>query len=362
MLGSKNKGMEEILEDANIENYEDFPTPREIKNSYPLTEKAKQTVLESRRTIKNILDKKDKRKLILCGPCSIHSPEQSLKYVKNLKSLADEVSDVLYIVMRTYLEKPRTTIGWKGILYDPDLDNTQDLKKGIETSRQFLLDINELGVPCGNEFLRTDLPQYLADLISWAAIGARTTESQIHRELASGLSMPVGFKNNTSGDIKVAIDSCVTAEHPHKFPGINANGKITNIQTKGNKYCHVVLRGGNGEPNYYPEKLSETLELIKKAGLPENIVIDCSHANSYKTHEKQIQVAENVLNQITQGNNSITGIMLESNLNQGKQDFPKTPEQIQNLQYGVSITDACISWEQTQQLIRQYAERLRQNK
>ncbi len=361
MAKSKNKCMDEILEDTNVLSYEDFPSPKEIHSQYPLSEKAKANVLNSRIAIKNILDKKDSRKIVICGPCSIHNPKESIEYAKKLKSLSDEVGDVLYLVMRTYLEKPRTTIGWKGLLYDPFLDESNNLKEGIKTGREFLLKVNELGLPCANEFLRTDLPQYFSDLISWGTIGARTTESQIHRELASGLSMPIGFKNNTSGDIKAAIDGCLAARCSHKFLGINSEGKIINVRTKGNKYSCVVLRGGNGQPNYSQDKLNETKELMKKSDLQENIIVDCSHANSNKVYEKQIEVAENVLSQISANkNDKIIGIMLESNHNEGNQKFPKNSDEIKNLKYGVSITDSCISWEQTKKVISKYAKRLRE--
>ncbi len=351
--------MEEILEDGNIELFEKLPSPREIKGRYPISEIAKQNVLESRKIIKEILDREDSRKLIFCGPCSIHNPSEALDYAKNLKKLAKEVEDEIYLVMRTYLEKPRSTIGWKGILYDPLLDNSGKVSIGIETARNLLLQINEIGLPCANEFLRTDLPQYVADLISWGAIGARTAESQPHRELASGLSMPIGIKNNTSGDIDAAIKGCVSAKYSHCFPGLDLDGQIVNVKTKGNKYCHVVLRGGNGHPNYYPEKVQETIKMMKEEYLIPNIVVDCSHANSQKVHENQIKVARNVLTQLLEGNNDLVGIMLESNIHEGKQDFPKNPSEITKLKYGVSITDSCISWEQTESIIREYFSALK---
>lgn len=353
--------MEEILEDVNVESFERFPTPKEIRELFHLTENGRKNVLESRKIIKDILDGKDKRLLVICGPCSIHNIYEALDYSSRLSSLSNEVNDVLYLVMRTYFEKPRTTIGWKGLIYDPNLDGSDDLVKGVKLSRDLLIKLVEKGIPCATEFLRTDIPQYIADLVSWVAIGARTTEAQTHRELASGLSMPIGFKNGTSGDIKVAVDACIAASHPHKFLGIDSEGKVVSVRTRGNEYCHVVLRGGNGEPNYYPEKIKETFEMMKSAGIPERVIIDCSHANSRKIFENQIKVAENVLEQILSGEKRIKGIMLESNLNSGNQPFPKNPEEIANLKYGVSITDPCISWEQTEILLRKYAEKLRGN-
>ncbi|MEM4331066.1 MAG: 3-deoxy-7-phosphoheptulonate synthase, partial [Candidatus Pacearchaeota archaeon] len=316
-------------------------------------------ILNYRKTIKNILEKKDKRKLVICGPCSIHNLEEGIIYAKKLKEISEEVKESLFVIMRTYLEKPRTTVGWKGFLYDPYLDGTNKIIEGIEKGRKFLKEVNEIGLPCAYEFLRTDTPQYLADLISWGAIGARTTESQPHRELASGLSMPIGFKNNTSGDIFSAINSCVAAKYSHSFPGINKYGKLVSVKTLGNPYCHVVLRGGNGIPNYYPEKIKETALLMKKEGLIPNILVDCSHANSNKIYINQTKVAKEVLQQIIDGNNDIIGIMLESNINEGKQDFPKNKEEISNLKYGVSITDACISLEETKKILKEWDYYLR---
>lgn len=295
--------------------------------------------------------------MIICGPCSIHNLDEGLEYARRLKKLSEKLRNV-YVVMRTYLEKPRSTIGWKGFVYDPDLDESCNINKGLELGRNFLIEINQIGLPCAYEFLRTDLPQYLADLVSWGAIGARTTESQPHRELVSGLSMPIGFKNNTSGDISVAVNSCLSAKHPHSFPGINEEGRIVSVKIKGNPYCHVVLRGGNGVPNYYPEKIKETIELMKKAGISPNIFVDCSHANSNKKHENQIKVASEVLRQIIEGNSNIKGTMLESNINEGKQEFPKSREEISKLKYGVSVTDACISFEETEKILREWEEKL----
>ena len=360
MTKTNPKTIEEIVIDANIEKYEILPAPADLIRAIPLTEKVRETVLRGRKQIKDILDKKDSRKIVIVGPCSIHDTAAGLEYANNLEKLAAEVSDVLLIVMRTYLEKPRSTIGWKGLIYDPNLDNSGDIRKGILIGRQFLLDVSNKGVYCANEFVREDFPQYIADLISWAAIGARTVESQTHRELSSGLSMPVGFKNNTSGDIKVAVDACLASKHEHGFPGLTIDGKICIVRTKGNNYCHIVLRGGNGMSNYHPEKVQEAIKLIKRAGLQVNIIIDCSHANCNKIYERQEEASYEVLRQINEGNENIVGIMLESNLNEGRQDFPKNHEEISKLAYGTSITDPCISWETTEKIIRKYSEVLRE--
>jgi len=355
MTKIKPRSMEDILSDTNVEEYDSLSSPAEVISSIPVSENARRTVIEGRQTIKNILDGKDNRQIIIVGPCSIHDIEAGVEYAKKLKKLSDEVKDKVYIVMRTYLEKPRSTVGWKGLIYDPDLDNSLDIEKGIITGRKFLLAVNEIGLPCANEFVRTGLPQYTADLTSWAAIGARTVESQTHRELASGLSMPVGMKNNTSGEISSAVDACVAALHPHTFLGLTMDGRNCKVRTLGNKYGHVILRGGNGKPNYYPEKVAETLVLLKKAGLSERVIIDCSHANCAKIAEKQEEAAYNVLEQIRSGNFAIRGIMIESNLYGGNQPFPKTAEEIKNLKYGTSITDQCLPFDVTERIIRRYA-------
>jgi 3-deoxy-7-phosphoheptulonate synthase len=358
MVRNKPRNMEEILSDANVEYYESLPSPADIITTIPVSEKARKIVIEGRETIRNILDGKDNRVLMILGPCSIHDVDAGLEYAKKLSVLANEVKDKVYVVMRSYLEKPRSTVGWKGLIYDPDLNDSLDLEKGIITGRKFLLAVNELGLPCANEFLRTELPQYTADLTSWAAIGARTVESQTHRELASGLSMPIGMKNNTSGEISSAVDACISASYPHTFLGLTMDGKNCKVITKGNKNTHVVLRGGKNSPNYFPEKIAETLTLLKKAGLPERVVVDCSHANCGKVAEKQEEVAYNILQQIKSGNSAIKGIMIESNLYLGNQPFPKSLDQIMNLKYGVSITDPCLDFESTERIVRKYAGEL----
>ena len=257
--------MEKEIVDTNVESYDDLPSPNQVLGEIPISDRAREVVRVGRRAIKDILDYKDKRKIVIVGPCSVHDTNSIREYASNLAKLSDEVKDQILIVMRTYLEKPRSTIGWKGIIDDPDLDDSNHTEKGIRVSRQLLLDINELGLPCANEFLREDLPQYVADLISWGAIGARNVESQTHRELASGLSMPIGFKNNTSGDIRAAVDASLAARYSHVFLGITPEGKISRVKTRGNPYSHIVLRGGNGQPNYHPEKIVETKNLISKA-------------------------------------------------------------------------------------------------
>lgn len=354
--GYKNSSkMEDILSDTNIEEYNSLPSPEEVIASLPANERVRKTVLGARQTIKNILDGNDKRKLMIVGPCSIHDISGGLDYARKLAILAEDVKDSVYIVMRTYLEKPRSTVGWKGLLYDPDLNDSLNIEKGILVGRKFLLEVNKLGLPCANEFVRTGLPQYTADLTSWAAIGARTVESQTHRELASGLSMPVGLKNNTAGDISSAVDACVTSRSSHTFLGLTMGGRNCTVRTRGNRYSHIVLRGGNGKPNYYPEKIDETISLLTKVGLPLNLIIDCSHANSGKIAEKQEEIAYNVLEQM-KNNSAIKGIMLESNLYGGNQPFPKTSGEIKNLKYGVSITDSCLDFESTERIVRKWAE------
>lgn len=358
-----NLTMEDRLYDTNIEYYESLPSPAEILKILPVSEKATKTILEGRQTIRNILEGIDKRILMILGPCSIHDPVAGLEYAHKLVALADEVKDKIYIVMRNYLEKPRTTIGWKGILYDPDLDESFHMEKGVIIGRKFLLDVNEIDfngtrLPCVTEFTRSDFIQDTADLISLAAIGARTVESQLHKEVFSGLSMPVGLKNNSAGDISSAVDACISVFHPQTYPGSTMEAKRCKIRSMGNRNAFVFLRGGKSGPNYYHEKVAETLALLKKAGLPERVVIDCSHANCGKVAERQEEVAYHILEQIKNGNFAIKGIALESNLCGGNQSFPKNAEEIKNLKYGVSITDPCQPFEVTERIARKYANEL----
>ena len=348
---------QDALHNVNVESVNVLITPAELKTKLPSTDKSQATVLHGREVIRNILDRQDPRLLVVTGPCSIHDIKAAKEYAQRLKVLHDELSDTLYIVMRVYFEKPRTTVGWKGLINDPDLDDSCHIEKGLHTARELLLWLAELGLPVGTEALDPITPQYLSDLYSWAAIGARTTESQTHREMASGLSMPVGFKNGTKGGLDVAINGLESAAQGHNFLGMNSNGQVAIINTNGNPYGHVILRGGR-QPNYDSVNVRLCEEAMMDANLTPNIVIDCSHANSYKKHELQPLVAENVASQILNGNRSIIGLMLESHLHEGKQSFPP-PDQLGTLQYGVSITDSCISWERTDILLRNLRDQLR---
>ncbi|MBT4135484.1 3-deoxy-7-phosphoheptulonate synthase [archaeon] len=315
-------------------------TPRELKTKIPISDLARATTLQGRKVIENILDRTDDRFLIITGPCSIDDPQAAIEYAQKLKQLSEQVKDKAVLVMRVYLEKPRTTIGWKGLLYDPERNDSYEIQKGLEVTRDLLIKINELGIPIATEFLHPEIPNYIGDLISWGAIGARTTESQPHREFVSGLTIPMGFKNSTSGDVNVAVDAVTSARHAQNYPGIDDNGRISIIRTNGNPYTHVVLRGGKNKPNYDSESVKESEELLEKAELPKNLIIDCSHANSHKKHEEQPSVFQNILNQ-RQNNPNIRGVMIESYLEEGKGD-----------NYGQSKTDACISWKTTERLIK----------
>ncbi|MGB2131232.1 MAG: 3-deoxy-7-phosphoheptulonate synthase, partial [Marinobacterium sp.] len=307
--------------------------------------------------IKDILDRKDKRLFVVVGPCSIHDTEAALEYGRKLKVLAEELKDSLYLVMRVYFEKPRTTVGWKGLINDPHLNDSFDIEEGLHIARKLLLDLSEMGLPLATEALDPISPQYMQDLISWSAIGARTTESQTHREMSSGLSCAVGFKNGTDGGLDVAVNAMKSVSHPHNFLGINGDGEVSMVRTRGNRYGHVVLRGGNGKPNYDSVSVKLCEQALEKAGQQSNIMIDCSHANSSKDPALQPLVAENVANQILEGNNSIVGLMIESNLDWGNQSIP---EDLSQLKYGVSVTDACIDWDATETCLRGMADKLKQ--
>jgi 3-deoxy-7-phosphoheptulonate synthase len=332
-------------ENLNIVEVLPITSPKKLKELLPVSGSVVENVLNARNAIKNILEGEDSRLLLIVGPCSIHDPQAALEYAESLKKLADEVSDKILVVMRVYFEKPRTIVGWKGLINDPELDGSHKINKGIELARRLLLEINELGLPCATETLDPITPQYLADLISWSAIGARTTESQTHREMASGLSMPVGFKNGTDGGLGVAINAMKSALQPHHFLGINNEGLSSAIQTSGNRNVHLVLRGGNNGPNYDAVSIHKATESLSSEGLPEAIMIDCNHANSGKDPSRQELVLRDAIHQIKNGDNSIIGIMIESNINGGNQ--PISP----SLQYGVSITDACLDWENTERII-----------
>jgi len=333
-----------VSNDINVSGYKKIISPKEMKKKYPLTDMAKITVESGRKDIKRILDGEDNRKLLIVGPCSIHNINETIEYAEKLKELSDKVKDKYVIFMRAYFEKPRTTIGWKGLIYDPDMDGSDNIEKGIEIARKLLLKINEIGLPVATEFLDPIVPQYIGDLVSWVAIGARTTESQIHRQMASGLSMPVGFKNGTSGDLDIAINAISSTANPHSFLGVNLDGSISKVNTRGNKYGHIVLRGGINGPNYSSEDISKTQEKLRSVGLMENVVVDCSHANSGKDYRNQGKVFKDVISQSPE-NHGIIGLMLESNLFEGGQKIGI------ELKKGVSITDECIGFEETREII-----------
>lgn len=347
--------MQELINNKHVIDIKELVTPRQVKEKLPMTEVAERVVIESRHAIQDVLYGRDQhRLLVVVGPCSIHDPEQAYTYAESLKRIADATKDHLLIIMRTYFEKPRTTVGWKGLINDPHLDGSCDIATGFELARTILLNINNMGVPCGTELLDPVTPQYISDLLSWAAIGARTTESQTHREMASGLSMPIGFKNGTDGSLQGALNAMVAASHPHSFVGINVNGVTSIIKTNGNPDRHIVLRGGGGKTNYGREHIIQALEGLVKEDINRPIMVDCSHGNSDKDHTRQIPVAHSVLKQHCDGQKGILGLLLESNLKPGKQSWGKG----KTLEYGISITDACISLEDTETLLYELAEGL----
>ena len=344
------------IDNVNVAAFDTMPTPAEIQARLPLSATAAKTVTDGRNLLRKIIDRKDHRLFVVVGPCSIHDPIAGMDYARRLKALADDVGDTLQIIMRVYFEKPRTTVGWKGYINDPFMDDSFQVNVGMEKARQFLLDVNELGLPAGTEALDPYGPQYYGDLITWTAIGARTTESQTHREMSSGLSTPVGFKNATSGDLTVATNAILSASNPHSFLGLNSEGRVAIVRTKGNAYGHVVLRGGDGKPNYDTVSVNIAEQAMVKAKLPANIVVDCSHANSSKKPELQPLVMSDVVNQIRNGNKSLLGVMIESNLEAGNQAIPADLSQ---LKYGCSVTDGCVDWEATEKMIRDAAVMLR---
>ena len=347
--------LKDSLNNTNVVAERVLISPSEFKRHLPLSLDSEKLVRSGRQTIKNIFNRKDHRLLVVAGPCSIHDVEAAKDYALRLKSLHDELGDSLYIVMRIYFEKPRTTVGWKGLINDPRMDDSFHIEEGLHKARELLIWLADLGLPAATEALDPISPQYLADLFSWAAIGARTTESQTHREMASGLSMPVGFKNGTDGGLEVAINALQSVSHPHSFLGINQEGQVTVIQTRGNVCGHIILRGGNNLPNYDSVHIALCEEALRKAGLKQSIMIDCSHGNSNKQPELQLLVANDVSSQILEGNKSITGIMLESNIHAGNQSIPAD---LRQLAYGVSVTDACIDWESTETLLRETRNKL----
>ncbi|MFD2228659.1 3-deoxy-7-phosphoheptulonate synthase [Alkalimarinus sediminis] len=344
------------LDNVNVASQEILITPEKLKQDIPLTELAAQTISNGRETINNILDRKDHRIFVVVGPCSIHDVKAAKEYALRLKKLAEEVSDTLVLVMRVYFEKPRTTVGWKGLINDPHLDDSFEIEEGLHIGRQLLMDIAEIGLPTATEALDPISPQYLQDTITWSAIGARTTESQTHREMSSGLSVAIGFKNGTDGNLDVATNALKSVSHPHSFLGINPEGQVSIIRTKGNPYSHIVLRGGGGKPNYDSVNIALCEQQLEKSGLAKNIMVDCSHANSNKDANLQPLVVQDIANQVLEGNKSIVGLMIESNLNFGNQSIPKD---LSELKYGVSVTDACIDWETTEKTLKDMRNKLK---
>ena len=341
--------------DIRVTGIQPLDPPRSYIEAQPITTKIAEVVTEARNTIENIGNRTDKRMVMLVGPCSIHDETAGLEYAKRLAVLAEEVKDSILVVMRVYFEKPRTTVGWKGLLNDPHLDGTFDMQTGLRRARAFLLEVGNLGLPAGTEFLDPFTPQYLADLIAWGAIGARTTESQTHRQMASGLSMPIGYKNGTGGSCQIAVDAMLAARSPHAFLGINLDGRAAVVNTIGNSAQHLILRGGS-YPNYDEESVLSASSLLEIAGLQPNVVIDCSHANSNKDHNRQPIVFREAIRQRVEGNEGVIGLMLESHINEGNQPMGK----LADLKYGVSITDACINWESTEELLREAHAKLNQ--
>jgi 3-deoxy-7-phosphoheptulonate synthase len=333
----------------NVSGVTPLIAPADLKQVFPLSEEAAVFVAEARQQVKDILWNKDPRMMVVVGPCSIHDPEAALDYAARLSKLGEELKDQLFIVMRVYFEKPRTTIGWKGLINDPDLNGTHQISKGLGIARSLLLNITAMGLPVATEMLDPITPQYMSDTITWGAIGARTTESQTHREMSSGLSFPIGFKNGTDGNLQIAIDAMGAACHPHSFLGINREGRTSIVRTTGNPDVHIVLRGGNNKPNYNQEDIAGVLQKLDQAEIKTSIMVDCSHANSFKDHTRQEKVLVSVIDQVAAGNGNIGSLMIESFLKEGNQKMAKTLEE---LEYGVSITDKCVNWETTERMLR----------
>ena len=345
-------------DDLRIDQVRPLIPPAIIMEEIPATEKQMATTSEAREAASRIVNGQDDRLLVIVGPCSIHDTEAGLEYASKLKTLADKLSGDLLIIMRTYFEKPRTTVGWKGLINDPNLDGSFAINQGLRVARTFLRNVVDLGMPTGTEFLDPISPQFVADLVSWGAIGARTTESQVHRELGSGLSMPVGFKNGTGGNVQIAVDAVSSASHPHHFLSVTKQGLAAIVSTRGNQACHVILRGGKHGPNYQKEHVDSTLELLRKAGMSRGVMVDTSHANSEKNHDNQPKVAADLAAQVASGNRGLTGVMIESHLKPGRQDTtPGKP-----LEYGVSITDACIGFNQTVPVLEELARAVGQRR
>ncbi|WP_370050599.1 3-deoxy-7-phosphoheptulonate synthase AroG [Mariprofundus sp. EBB-1] len=344
-------------DDIRINGMSEIAAPEQVHSEYPMSEIAARTTHDTRMAIHDILQGEDDRVLAIVGPCSIHNPDAALEYAQHIKRMREELGNDLLIVMRVYFEKPRTTVGWKGLINDPNLDDSFEINKGIRLARKLLLDLNEIGVPAGTEFLDLITPQYVADLVSWGAIGARTTESQGHRELSSGLSCPVGFKNGTDGGFKIAVDAIQAARHPHVFISLTKQGKSAIFSTAGNDDCHIILRGGK-EPNYDAASIAKASAELESAGLATHLMVDCSHANSRKQFKRQIEVGEDLAGQIAAGNASITGVMIESHLNEGRQDVVVGEKPA----FGISVTDACLGWDDTEALLRTLAAAVRKRR
>jgi 3-deoxy-7-phosphoheptulonate synthase len=342
--------MELNTDDTRIQAVKEVTAPVTVHEAYPISDQAAKVTYQARQDIHKILQRQDDRMLVIVGPCSIHDVDAAHEYAEKLKVIKDELADDLVIVMRVYFEKPRTTVGWKGLINDPKLDDSFEINNGLCLARGLLRDLNEMGVPAATEYLDLITPQYVADLIAWGAIGARTTESQVHRELASGLSCPVGFKNGTDGTMKIAIDAINAVAQPHHFLSVTKAGHSAIFSTTGNNDCHIILRGGK-EPNYDKEHVTLASQELKSAGLPANIMVDCSHANSQKQFKRQLVVGEDIATQISAGNTDIIGVMIESHLTEGNQNLASKP-----LQYGQSVTDACIGWEDTDMILRKLAQ------
>ena len=342
-------------DDLRITAIKELASPQRVLEDLPITENAAKTVYEARQAIYKILNNEDDRLMVVVGPCSIHDPQAAMEYATQLKQVAEEVSNELLVIMRVYFEKPRTIVGWKGLINDPDLDNSYHINKGVHLARELLLKLSDMGIPAGTEYLDLISPQYISDLVAWGAIGARTTESQGHRELASGLSCPVGFKNGTDGRLQIAIDAMRSASHPHSFLSVTKEGHSAIFSTSGNDYTHIILRGGS-RPNYDRESVNEAASQLRDSGINDRVMVDCSHANSQKKFHKQVDVCEDIAHQLKTGQKSIFGIMLESNLVEGRQDIqPEKP-----LTYGQSITDACIGWQDTSDLLHMLADTIKQ--
>lgn len=340
--------MNSKINNLRVSSFGEICSPAEVMRKAKITKRAAETVMKAREDIQNILDGKDSRKIVIVGPCSIHDADSAIEYAEKLNVLRKKVEDKMVVVMRAYFEKPRTTVGWKGFIYDPYLDDSYSLKEGVVLARKLLIKINDMGLPTGTEVLGPIVIQYYADLICWSAIGARTAESQTHRELASGLSMPVGFKNGTEGNVDIAVNAILSAEAPHSFLGMDDEGKVSVVGTTGNPYGHIILRGGNAGPNYSSDDVAKASNDCKKAGVKPRIIIDCSHANSEKNYKNQASVWEKVWKQIHAGSNNIMGLMLESNINEGSQ---KITGGWGELKHGVSVTDSCISFAETKKLL-----------